>query len=257
MAANELDTFLKGPESAGPVQPESPAAAPEPEPSAAAVIPGTGTPEPAAQVKAQPEPEADDDADPPEPQAGEPAIPRGAFDAMRKERHDWKAKAIQEETRRSELERQLAEAKRLAEAPRPPQQYRPPPQQEEVPNPAIDPAGWMAYHERQLAHREMMQRANFSEMMLRKEIGSEKVDALLVEWHAATARDPTLVQRAAQQNDPYGWAHKTLESLRAMAEIGDDPAAWREAERERLRAEIAAAGSGGAPRVSPAAGMQP
>lgn len=51
---------------------------------------------------------------------------------------------------------------------------------------------------------------------------------------------PDIEAWAVQQRRPWAAAHQQYQREKLSAEIGDDPNAWREAERERLRAEILA-----------------
>ncbi len=258
MAASELDAFLKGdaPEPE-PAPVEQPDARPEPEPKADAADGGGAKKPPDAATEA-------DDAEPPEPREGEALVPRRAFEAVRHERQDWKARAIAAETRsaaaetqRAELQRQFEEAKR-APPPAPVQQAAP----AEIPNPAYDPAGYHAYivqeleRERQVRAREQINHTlNLSERDAIKEHGKEKVEAMKAEFLEAKNADPTLGERLIQQSDPYGWAMQQIEKIRMQREIGDDPAAYRAKMRAEFEAEMAA---GQQPaRVSPAAGMAP
>lgn len=57
------------------------------------------------------------------------------------------------------------------------------------------------------------------------------------EW-LATRKD--IEDWAVQQRHPWGAAFQQYQREKLSAEIGDDPNAWREAERDRLRAEILA-----------------
>jgi len=243
--AEELDTFLKGnaaePE---PAPVETPAA--EPEAKAEAADGGGAKKPPEAATEA-------DDAEPPEPREGEALVPRRAFEAVRHERQDWKARAVAAETQRGELQRQLEEAKR-APPPAPPQQAAP----VEIPNPAVDPAGYHAYIAQEQQRAQINHLLNVSEMMAIREHGAEAVAKMKAEFLEAKNADPTLGERLIQQADPYGWAMAQIERIRAMRDIGDDPAAYRERIRQEAIAEFQAnGGAQPAPRVSPAAGMAP
>ncbi len=243
MAASELDAFLKGdaPEPDAPV--EQPDAKPEPEPKADAADGGGAKKPPDAATEA-------DDAEPPEPREGEALVPRRAFEAVRHERQDWKARAIAAETQRAELQRQFEEAKR-APSPAAVQQAAP----AEIPNPAHDPAGYHAYVQQEQQRAQINHLLNVSEMIAVKEHGAEAVAKMKAEFLEAKNADPTLGERLIQQPDPYGWAMAQIEKIRMQREIGDDPAAYRAKMRAEFEAEMAA---GQQPaRVSPAAGMAP
>jgi hypothetical protein len=240
----QLDAFLAGnaPE-AEPVAAAEPEAKPEGE-----AAPVVETKPDAAKPDAA-KPETDDE--PPAARDGEAIVPRRAFEAVRHERQDWKAKAVAAETQRDELQRQLAEAK-AAPAPQP----TPQPAPREIPNPAVDPAGYHQWAEQERSKAEINQRLNFSEMLVTKELGTEKVAALIADFKEAAQANPQLTAQLYSQPHPYEWAAKQVEIIRAQKEIGTDPAAYR----ARIIAEYTAAnGNGAAPAVpvSPASGMAP
>ena len=235
MAENELDAFLGG---GGEPAPEAPPA-PAPEP----------------QEQEQPDedegdaaPEQDEGEDAaPAPKPGERTVPLAALEKVRQ---DWKEKAVRAETERDELRRQLEEAKRVAQ--QPPQQYQQPPPLDPVQNPE-------AFVER-VQQVVLNERLNASEMMLRREIGAEAVDAAIAEFKQAAQADPSLFPKLYQQSDPYAWMAKQVEVLRVQREIGDDPAAYRARLRAEIEAELAARGDAPLPPqapVSPAARLPP
>jgi hypothetical protein len=232
----QLDAFLKG---------DVPVAEPVAEPAtkpdateAAAAAPAKPA-EPAAKV-AEP-----DDAEPPEPREGEALVPRRAYEDERHKRQDWKARAVEAETQRADLQRQLAEAKQ------PPATAQPPPVLQPI-DPAVDPQGYANRVQGMMVN----ERLNLSEMLVTKELGAEKVAEISGEFKEAAKADPSLFQKLYAQPHPYEWASKQVERMRMQKEIGDDPAAYR----ARIIAEhVAAAGNGAAATVpvSPAAGMAP
>jgi hypothetical protein len=250
--ADNLDAFL-----GGKTEPNPPAA-----PEAATAPAETAAPDTAGGAQKPPEPpQADpEDADPPEPAEGEAVVPRRALEDERHKRQDWKRQAVEAQTQRDELRKQLEEAKRQASQP-PPQPVQQPPQpQIRYIDPTQDPIGFAAQVQ-QLADQRAAERAhhmnaNWSEFNLRKELGDAKVDELITEFKQAAEADPSLYDKLHQQRDPYGWAHKQLELLRTMREIGNDPAAYR----ARIIAEAQAEAARAAPvppPVSPAAGQPP
>jgi hypothetical protein len=173
---------------------------------------------------------------------------RSVVDATKKEREDWKTKATIAETKLEAAVRELEEAKRAASRPQQPQQPRTPV------NPATDPAG---YHE-EVQRLLINERLNQSEMLARRELGAEKVDALVAEFRAEAAKDEGLFGQLYQQPDPYAWAAKELERRRLVREVGDDPAGYEAKLRAKWEEER---GAVPAPpplqKISPAAGMQP
>ena len=225
MADTELDAFL------GAKNEPVPEAQPEP------------TPEPVEQEQAPEEAPEQEEAPPaPEPKPGERTVPLAALEAERAQRRDHKERAARLEGELAELRRQFEEAKRA-----PPPQYQPPQPLDPVQQPE-------AFVER-VQQVVLNERLNSSEMMLRREIGAEAVDAAIRDFKEAAQRDPTLFPKLYQQPDPYGWLAKHVEVLRMQREIGDDPAAYRAKLRAEIEAELNAAPE--APRVSPAARLAP
>jgi hypothetical protein len=234
-----LDAFLKGD------TPEPDAVA---EPEAAPVVETKPEADAAKPDAAKPEPE---DEEPPVIRDGEAAVPRRAFEAIRHERQDWKAKAVEAQTRLEETLRQLEEAKRPPPAPAQQVQQQPP----QIPNPAVDPAGYHAWAEGERVKGEINQRLNFSELIMRKELGAEKVDAIIADFKEAAQANPSLTAQLYAHPHPYEFAAKQVEIARAQKEIGTDPAAYR----AKIIAEFQAANPSAevVPRVSPAAGQAP
>ena len=246
MANEQLESFLKG-ETATVTEdaPAPPAEAPQPDKAATPSEGGGGDKKPPATTEP-------DDADPPEPLDGEPVIPRRAYEDERRKRQDWKARAVEAETRHKELQRQLEDAQRRATTP-PPQTQAPP---QPPPDPATNPQGWAQHVVQQQQAALLNERLNMSERMVRKEIGKEKLNEYVNEFRQLANADPTLFGKLYAQPDPYDWLTSEVDRLRLVRDVGDDPAAFRakiEAEaRTRWEAEAKAQ-----PAPSPAAGMQP
>jgi len=236
----QLDAFLSG--------------APEPEPQQAP---------PAAPVESTPKPEApeappaaptlkpdDDDAEPPEATPGEPVVPRRALEDERHKRQNYVAQAAKFEAERDMLAKQLEELKK---APPPQAQPQAQPQYQPI-NPAEDPAG---YHAR-LQGALLNERLNVSELLLRKELGAEKVDQAIAEFKQHAERDPRLYTQLYQQTDPYGWMAQEVDRLRLIREVTTDPAGYEAKLRAKWEAEAGASNGGQpAPRVSPVANLPP
>ena len=246
MANEQLESFLKG-ETATVTEdaPAPPAEAPQPEKAATPSEGGSGDKKPPATTEP-------DDADPPEPLEGEPVIPRRAYEDERRKRQDWKARAVEAETRHKELQRQFEDAQRRATAP-PPQPQAPP---QPPPDPATNPQGWAQHVVQQQQAALLNERLNNSEMMLADKIGAEKLSEYVNEFRNLANADPTLFGKLYSQPHPYAWLTREVDRLRLVRDVGDDPAAYREKilaeERVKWEAEAKAA-----PAVSPAAGMQP
>ena len=238
----QLDAFLKG----EPLPDESAAAAPvesTPAPKADAKPEGSE----ASPAAAAPKPD-DDDAEPPEAREGEPVVPRRALEDERHKRQNYVAQAAKFEAERDMLAKQLEELKR---APAPQAQPQAQPQYQPI-NPAENP---QAYHQ-QVQQTLLNERLNMSEMMLRKELGAEKVEAAVAEFKQHAQADPRLYTQLYQQPDPYGWMASEVDRLRLIREVTTDPAGYE----AKLRAKWEAEGGtpqAPAPRVSPVAGLAP
>ena len=217
MAINEqLDAFLKG--EAGTVTEE---AAPAPEPAAA---PEKAAPEAKASVESTPakadkaKPEVEDETDPPEALEGEPVIPRRAYEDERRKRQDWKARAVEAETRHKELQRQFEEAQRRAAAPPPPQAAAttaiaattgPADRSARLRQPPDAAAG------RNAAQRAAEQPGNDAarEDRRRKSARGEYVE----EFRQLAQADPTLFGKLYSQPHPYNWMTREVDRLRLGA----------------------------------------
>jgi len=250
VAANEqLEAFLAEamPTEAAPAAPEAPQTAPTPEPA----------PTPAPEAKAPQAKPEDDDADPPAPIEGEAVVPRRALEAERHKRQDWKEKASRAEGELAELRRQLEAAK--APPPAPPQQpmatFLP-----QLPDPNVDPIGYIQQVTTRQQHAMLNERLNFSEMMVREKIGTEKLDGYVTDFKRAMETDPTLGGKLASQAHPYAWLVKEVDRLRVLRDVGDDPASFRERlvaeERAKWEAEAAARGPA-VPQAAPLPNMAP
>ena len=162
-------------------------------------------------------PTAEPDAAPEKPEPGHVPIA-----ALRDER-----------IKRQELERRLAEYEAARQPQQPPPQQ--PQQQRQIPNPAVDPAGYHAYvqHEiwqatksLELAQSERAARAKYAD-----------IDEKLAVFQAARATNPAYEAELARQPDPWDWMHKEASRLQLMQQLGDDPAKGFDAEVERRVAE--------------------
>ena len=246
MANEQLESFLKG-ETATVTEdaPAPPAEAPRPDKAATPSEGGGGDKKPPATTEP-------DDADPPEPLEGEPVIPRRAYEDERRKRQDWKARAVEAETKHKELQRQFEDAQRRATTP-PPQPQAPP---QPPPDPATNPQGWAQHVVQQQQAALLNERLNNSEMMLADKIGAEKLSEYVNEFRNLANADPTLFGKLYSQPHPYAWLTREVDRLRLVRDVGDDPAAYREKilAEERVKWEAEAKAQ---PAPSPAAGMQP
>lgn len=244
MAANEqLEAFL-----AEAIPTEAAPTAPTPEPA----------PTPAPEAKAPQAKPEDDDADPPAPIEGEAVVPRRALEAERHKRQDWKEKASRYEGENAELRRQLEAAK--APPPAPPQPHPTQfPTLPELPDPNVDPIGFVQKQAERQQWFALNDRMNFSETLVREKIGT-KLDGYVDDFKRAMETDPTLGGKLAMQRHPFEWLVKEVDRLRVLRDVGDDPASFRERliAEERAKWEQEAAQRGPAvPQAAPLPNMAP
>jgi hypothetical protein len=251
MANEQLESFLAG-ETA--TVTDAPSA-----PPAEAPAPDKAAPEAKAEPAAKPataklEPEDEADAEPADrlEADGKSYIPQQVLERERQRRQDWKARAVEAETRHKELQRQLDEATRRATAP-PPQPQAPP---QPPPDPATNPQGWAQHVVQQQQAALLNERLNNSEMMLADKIGQEKLSEYVNEFRNLANADPTLFGKLYSQPHPYAWLTREVDRLRLVRDVGDDPAAFRAKIEAEARAKWEAEAKQ-APPPSPAAGMQP
>ncbi|MDH2052543.1 hypothetical protein [Achromobacter marplatensis] len=193
----DLDQVLNGSGEGEPQQDATPAAPPVTEPA----------PEPKGETPAEPKQAEPATGEPPAP-GHEKSVPLSALEAERKQRQDWKEKAIR-------LEEQL----KAAQAPQGQQQAQQPPTHIPVEDVIIN------------------ERLNMSEMMLRQTHADvdEKIDRFKQELD----RNPALSAELKRQTHPYKWAYEYASRLQLMDEIGSDPNAYREKLKEQVKAELA------------------
>lgn len=209
---------------------------------------------PASSAAEPPAPDAKpQDAKPPEAagkDTGAPPAPDDsdgrdpAFGRLRKERNDYREQLSAEKVERARLEERLAAAERAREAleaqyrQAPPTATNAPQSQPQVPNPAEDPAAYAAYVQGQANERVLM----LSEAGARRAHGNDAVNEA-VKWFEGNAKGTPLHAQILAQPDPWDALVAYHGRVKAQAEIGADPAAYRakvEAEiRARLEAERA------------------
>lgn len=142
-------------------------------------------------------------------------VPLKALEEERKGRQDWKEKAIRFEE----------ELKHLRSSPQQSQTQQQPQQ-----------AAPLTYEQALLNER-----MNMSEMMVRQQHGDEKISEALATFQAAVAKNPALGAELAQQRHPWQWMYDQATRMKALEEIGSDPAAYRERIRAEIEAELKAA----------------
>lgn len=216
----ELDQVLSG-ES----QPDEPMGEPQTM-ETATQEPEQGTPA----LEATPAPAA------PPAAAHEPkTVPLDALEAERKQRKDWKEKALR-------LEGEL-EAYRRA------QQQAQQPQGEPVP---IDPLAMVQ-------DQVLNERFNMSEMIARRDYPD--LDEKLGIFEKAAQQNPALAVQLRQQPHPWDWMYKEAQKIQLLQEIGDNPSSYRERLekelREKLLAELGQAPAQAAPATPAPAPANP
>lgn len=177
-----------------------------------------------APAAATPEPKVDPAA---KPEAEQPFWYRKEIEKERKARQAA-------ERRASELERQPAP--------------RAPTGEQDDPDRPLTRAELNMYRERDA----LIGRLERSEERFVDKLGEETFEATR-EWLATR---PDIEEWALKQRDPWKSAHSQFQKEKLASEIGEDPNAWREAERERIRQELIAEQQQERPAPQPAAAPQ-
>lgn len=157
---------------------------------------------------------------------------------------------------RDEMKRQRAENQRLngelqrrGETPPAP---RPAATPAELPNPAEDPQGYHDAVQRGLVNQmqrfQLETKLNLSERFAVQTHGGEAFE----ECKAWLSTKPDIEAWAIQQPDPWASAFTQYNRERLAEEIGDDPKAWQEKERQRIRDEVRAEMEGEGAPAAPA-----
>lgn len=213
MSDNDFDSIFDG--KTDKAQEPEPIAAQEPEHT-------PDEPQGVAQETANAGPEA---GEPPAP-GNEKSVPLAALEAVRKEKTDWKDKAIRAEERLKVLEEQHR-AQPAAPAQQPPREMT-------------------------VEEAILNERMNTSEMIARKD--HPDMDEKFAAWQAAAEKNPALKAEVMNQRHPWEFVYQQGARLLAMQEIGDDPSAYRERVRQELLAEL---GSQASPTSQPQAPQAP
>lgn len=203
-----------------------------------------------AKTSAQPAPTA---ATPAPAPAGE-ATPTAAEEKQPK----WYREHMAKVNRELAATRQENERLRSGRQPSPQAQPQPRSDQPAFPDPVDDPQGYheavMASVVRQQSEFQIRTTLNLSERFLVQQHGRETFE----EVQAWLGTKDGLADWCVNQPDPWGAAYAQYQRERLAEEIGDDPNAWREAEKARIRAELEAEMSAGREeRHTPARSMTP
>lgn len=168
-------------------------------------------------VEAQASPEATTEVQ--DQAAAPPAEPAAPAPEGIKEPFWYRQEIKRREKEARELKRQLEEYQQRAEAA---PAYAPSAADAYV---ADDPRVWAS-------QAELAARIAIGEDMLREKIGDDQFEDL----DAWLRTRPDVVQTAHGKPNPWRYAHQVYQKERTLAEIGDDPSAYR----ERLKAELLA-----------------
>ena len=192
-------------------------------------------PQPQDPAPADPAPEpAPAPAAPPAATHEAKTVPLDALEAERKQRKDWKEKALR-------LEGELAAYQRQ--------------QQSQQPQADPEPVDPLAAVQNQVLN----ERFNMSEMIARRDY--QDLDEKLAIFEKAAQLNPALAAQLRTQPHPWDWMYKEAQKLQLMSEIGDNPASYREKLKAELLAELgqpqaqapASAPAAAAPAPAPAA----
>lgn len=150
-----------------------------------------------------------EESQPPEDKT-EKTVPLSALESVRKERTDWKERALKAEGRAEAFERQVQ-----------------PQTQEEYVEP--DPI-------QMIQNVILQERFNTSRIIAERDHADlhEKVDYFL----EATKDNPYAQQQAISQPHPWEWIHKQASAMMIANEIGSDPKAYEEKLRQKIIAEM-------------------
>lgn len=223
----EMDEFLSS------LEPEEPPA-PEVVETPAPVEAEAGSPPPPPPESTPAPAPAEDDEPIPDDQKGILA----ALQAERAKRKDHKGRADKLEGELAAIRAEL-EAQRKAPPPPPPSAATPPPVIEpprQIPNMAEDPEGYHQY----ISEQFLQLRLSNSEATLRATVPDADVDEKIAAFKRAADANPALGVELTRQQHPWKWAYDQGKRLLALAEVGDDPNAFRTKVRSEIEAEVRA-----------------
>ncbi len=141
----------------------------------------------------------------------------------------WYRDAITKANREREQLRRENEALRR-------QGGQPQPTNQPGPDPVESPEDFNRFIETRFEHQRLVDRLERSEERFVDKHGDDTFDEVRT-WLSTR---PDIEEWALKQRDPWRAAHSQFTKEQIASEIGDDPKAWQEKERERLRQEILA-----------------
>lgn len=173
---------------------------------------------------AQPAPMAENPAPAPAPA---PQAPQ-AGDQPENQGPKWYRDAIAKANREREQLRRENEALR--------RQGQPQAQPQPGPDPVESPDDFQGYLESRFERQRLIDRLERSEERFTDKHGDDTFEEVKT-WLSTR---PDIEEWALKQRDPWRAAHSQFTKEQLASEIGDDPKAWQEKERERIRQEVLA-----------------
>ena len=85
--------------------------------------------------------------------------------------------------------------------------------------------------------RLLNERFNTSQMVVESQIGTEESQRVLNVFEQMTVQNPLLKQQVMSDHHPWNFMVSQVKQYETLRDIGD-PDAWRESEREKIRAEL-------------------
>jgi hypothetical protein len=191
----------------------------------------------------------DDDADP-----RIKAFKAKAVDEARK-RQDYEKQVKERDEENAALKKQLQdheEAMRRFRAQQQPQPQQPPrqparPPQVRLPDPDVDPGGAVRALSQTFQTELQRRDQQLSEMLWQQNVVTsqryargryEDYDAVEEVFADEMGKNPALRAQLRQAEDPAEFAYQMGRKLSALREMGDDPIAYRERERQRIEQEV-------------------
>lgn len=96
------------------------------------------------------------------------------------------------------------------------------------PDPEQDPRGFAAHQQAQVQHLLWNERLNMSEAMARSAHGDDIVDAARDAYMTAMKNSPAMQAELQRQANPYGYVVQWHKRQQVLADVGDDPEAFRQ-----------------------------
>lgn len=155
-------------------------------------------------------------------------VPLAALESERKQRQDWKEKAIRFEEELKAMRQQSQQ-----------QQRESAPQLSEA---------------QQIQQQMLNERFNTSEMVARQQYAAAgDLEEMIQLFSEAAQKNPALGMQLQNARHPWEFAYLEGKKLKALQEIGTDPTAYRDKVRAEILAELQAKAGGAAPAQNPAA----